>query len=346
MSMLDLSASREAYYRRIGHSHLAPLWEVMGALVPPAPRTVCHPVHWSYAGVRPLLHEAGQLISAQEAERRVLVLENPALSGQSAITRALYAGLQLLLPGEVAHSHRHTATAIRLVIEGEGAYTSVDGERTPMSAGDFIITPSWTYHDHSNPGVQPVVWLDGLDVPLVQFLEAGFSDRHAQATQSLEKVDDDSLTRYGNHMLPVDHVPGGRNPIFRYPYDRTRASLLQLESNGIIDACHGVKQQFVNPTTGGAATSTMAAFMQRLPAGFCGTSHRGTDSTVYCAVEGSGSSRIGEQRFDWQSHDVFVVPSWMPVSHETDQGAVLFSFSDRPVQKALGIWREAREPAR
>jgi hypothetical protein len=60
--------------------------------------------------------------------------------------------MRLLLPGEIAPSHRHTASAILLIVEGRGAYTSVDGERTPMEPGDFVITPSWTSHDHGNPG--------------------------------------------------------------------------------------------------------------------------------------------------------------------------------------------------
>ena len=121
--------------------------------------------------------EAGRLISAEEAERRVLVLENPALRGQSCITQSLYAGLQLILPGEVAPAHRHTQSALRLVLDGEGAYTAVDGERTTMRYGDFIITPSWTFHDHGNDGADPVVWLDGLDIPLVRFLDAGFAEK-------------------------------------------------------------------------------------------------------------------------------------------------------------------------
>jgi hypothetical protein len=78
----------------------------------------------------------GTLITAREAERRVLVLENPGLRGASSITRTLYAGLQLILPGEVAPSHRHTQSALRFVLEGKGAYTAVDGERASMHPGD------------------------------------------------------------------------------------------------------------------------------------------------------------------------------------------------------------------
>jgi gentisate 1,2-dioxygenase len=336
-----MDPSRREFYGRIDAEHLAPLWEVMAALVPPAPRSVCEPVHWSFAEVLPHLQQAGRLISAEEAERRVLVLENPALRGKSCVTRSLYAGLQLLLPGEIAHSHRHTATAIRLVVQGRGAYTSVDGERTPMEPGDFIITPSWTFHDHANPGSEPVVWLDGLDVPVIQFLEAGFSERYPFASQPLTRGDDDSLVRYAHSMAPIGDVARpGRNPLFRYPYVRTRASLQRLAVHGPVHRCHGVKQQFVDPTTGGPATATMAAFMQWLPGGFRGMAYRATDSTVFCVVEGCGKSHIGEHSFEWKPHDVFVVPSWLPVRHDADADAVLFSFSDRPVQQALRVWRE------
>src|SRR5687768_7692947 len=141
--------------------------------------------------------DASRVISAREAERRVLVLENPGLRGASSITHTLYAGLQLILPNEIAPSHRHTQSALRFVVEGTGAYTAVDGERTIMQPGDFIVTPSWTFHDHGNPGDVPVVWLDGLDIPLVRFLDAGFAERHPRESQPLNRPEGDALARYG-----------------------------------------------------------------------------------------------------------------------------------------------------
>lgn len=335
-------AQREAFYERIDRQHMAPLWAVMANLVPATPTTPCEVAHWGYAGVREHLLEAGRLITAKEAERRVLVLENPGLRGASSITHSLYAGYQLILPGEVAPSHRHAATAVRLVVEGEGAYTAVDGERAPMAPGDFIITPSWTFHDHGNSGDQPVVWLDGLDVPMVQFFDAGFCERHAQDTQPLTGAADDALLRYGANLLPVDYVANPHiSPVFRYPYERTRSTLLGLAHNGTVDARHGVKLRYSHPGTGGWPTPTIGAFAQWLPDGFEGAPYRSTDGTVYCVVEGRGSSQIGEHTVHWQPHDVFVVPSWVPVAHRAESGAVLFSLSDRPAQQAMGFWREA-----
>jgi len=158
----SVQAVRAELYRRMGVDNLAPLWEVLHDLVIPQPRSPAVPALWKYRDIRPYILESGRVITAREAIRRVLILENPGMRGQASITRSLYCGLQLILPGEIAPSHRHTQSALRFIVEGSGAYTAVDGERTTMRPGDFIITPSWTWHDHGNPGVEPVVWMDGL----------------------------------------------------------------------------------------------------------------------------------------------------------------------------------------
>jgi len=337
----DRTPERKAFYQRIHGENLTPLWEVLGDLVPPRPRTPCVPALWRYQTVRAHLMEAGRLITAKEAERRVLVLENPGLRGASSTTHTLYAGLQLILPGEIAPSHRHAQSALRFVLEGTGAYTAVDGERTNMRPGDFILTPSWTFHDHGNPGSEPVVWLDGLDIPMVAFFDAGFAERYPEEVQPVAKPERDSLTRYGSNLLPLEYTPASRTtPIISYPYDRTREALGQLQRNGPLHPCHGAKMQYTNPATGGYPLPTIGAYIQMLPAGFRGKPYRSTDGTVYAIVEGRGRSTVGDQTFDWGPRDVFVVPSWAAVSHQAGEDAVLFSFSDRPVQKALGLWRE------
>src|SRR5258706_9709161 len=169
---------RKAFYARIGEHGMTPLWEVLHNLVPPQPATPCVPAMWRYETVRPFLMESGRLISAEEAVRRVLVFENPGLRGASSITHTLYAGLQLILPGEVAPCHRHSQSAIRFIVEGDGAFTAVDGERVVMHPGDFIVTPAQTWHDHGYPatgsslahaGAGPEVGLDSPGIPLVAF---------------------------------------------------------------------------------------------------------------------------------------------------------------------------------
>jgi gentisate 1,2-dioxygenase len=337
---------RARFYDEIAPKNLAPLWEVLHALITREPATPCAPVIWHYDEVRPYLMRSGKLITAKEAERRVLVLENPALRGQSAITHTLYAGLQLILPGEVAPAHRHSQSALRFVLEGQGAYTAVDGERTYMSPGDFVITPSWTWHDHGNDSSEPMVWLDGLDVPLVALLDAGFMEPGNAEQQMVTKPSGDSLARYGAGLLPVDWRPETRtSPIFNYPYARTREALEAMRKRGDWDPCHGLKLRYVNPASGDFAMPTMATFMQLLPKGFTGAPYRSTDGTVFVCIEGSGETRIGAETLAWQPRDVFVVPAWARHSHRANEDAVLFSFSDRVVQEKLGLWREERSAA-
>jgi gentisate 1,2-dioxygenase len=336
------SPELKALYERLGQKHTAPLWEVLGEIVTPQPRAGCVSALWKYDEVRELLMDAGALISAQEAERRVLVLENPALRGESQITPTLYAGVQLVMPGETAPTHRHSASALRFVLEsGEGAYTAVDGERTTMHAGDFILTPSWTYHDHGNPSDAPAIWLDGLDIPIVNLFSASFAEHHPDETQPVTRPEGDALTRYGHALVPVDFTPGRRSPLLSYPYASSRDALARLARNGPVHSTHGIKMQYVNPATGGYPMPTIAAFLQLLPAGFDSAPYRSTDATIFCVAEGHGTSRIGDQTLTWGPRDIFVAPSWQPVSHAPHGGeAVLFSFSDRPAQKALGLWRE------
>ena len=338
----DTSEERREFYDRLARKNTAPLWESLARLFPVEPRPGCVPVLWKYNDdIRPLLLEAGQLITAKEATRRVLVLENPGIRGTSQITQSLYAGIQMILPGEIAPTHRHSASAIRFIIEGAGAYTAVEGERTTMHPGDFILTPSWTFHDHGNPGDTPCMWIDGLDFPIVNMLDAAFAESYPEELQPVTKNEGDALIRYGANMLPVDYKPQRHSsPIFNYPYSRTREALHGLYRNGPLHPCHGIKMQYVDPSTGGYPMAAIGAFMQLLPAGFRGASYRGTDSTIYSVVEGQGRTRIGDIIFDWKDRDIFVIPSWYPTSHESQTEAVLFSFSDRPAQKALGLWRE------
>jgi len=350
---------RQQLYRDMSPLNLTPLWEVLHALVPPQPASPCVPALWPYEKIKPFLKRAGEVISAEEAVRRVLILENPALRGQSAVTQSLYAGLQLILPGEVAPSHRHTQSALRFIVEGRGAYTAVDGERTTMHPGDFIITPSWTWHDHGHPGRgpsdphgneadEPVVWLDGLDIPMVRFFDAGFAENSPHKSQPIARPEGASFARYGHNMAPVrgDAPFGATSPIFSYPYARSREALHQLECSAPLDAWDGFKLRYVNPLTGGSPMPSMATFLQRLPAGFDGKAWRQTDGAVYSVVEGRGSAYIegpaGPLRFAFEARDHFVVPSWQALRLQSDTGCVLFSFSDRPVQQILGIHREER----
>ena len=287
--------------------------------------------------------EAGTFISEREAQRRVLSLENPGQRGTNHITTTLFSGVQLILPGEIAPSHRHVASALRFIMEGEGAYTAVDGERTMMKPGDFVVTPSWTFHDHGNPTDHPVIWLDGLDTGLVNMFDCSFFELYPEEQYPIAGNYGDAFARYGANMVPLEYKPNRlASPSLIYPYERSREALDKLYRSGPVDACHAIKLQYINPVTGGFAMPTIATFLQFLPAGFRGAPYRGTDGTVFCVAEGTGRSKVGSEVFSWTPHDVFVVPSWCPVFHEAVEDAVLFSFSDRAAQKALGLWREKR----
>jgi gentisate 1,2-dioxygenase len=293
--------------------------------------------------MRAALMKAGELLTAEEAERRVLIIENPGLKGQSRITGSLFAGLQLLLPGERASAHRHVAAALRFILEGSTAYTAVDGERTLMRPGDFVLTPNWTWHDHGNDGEEPVIWLDGLDMHMVNFFGASFSENYPEKEFPLARPAGDSELRYGGTMLPEgDRAAAAHSPLLNYRYDRARENLAELAAYSGPDPVHGYKLRYVNPQTGGAPMPTISAALQLLPKGFQTSEYRATDATIFAVAEGEGTSKIGEFSFDWGKNDIFVVPSWQPVTHRALTEAVLFSFSDRAAQEALGLWREKR----
>ena len=335
--------ARDSFYKAIDPANLTALWTVMGSLITKEPKSACRAHLWRYDAVRQHLMEAGRIITAREAERRVLILENPGLRGQSRITTSLYAGLQLVLPGEVAPAHRHAQSALRFVLEGSGAHTAVGGERTYMRPGDFVITPHWAWHDHGNTSNAPMIWLDGLDIPLVQLLDASFAEHLGADEQPVTRPADDSPARYGQGLLPVDYQAKGKaSPIFNYPYERSRAALETMRRTAEWDTCHGLKMRYVNPVSGDYAMPTMATFLQLLPKGFSTARFRATDASVFVCVEGKGKTTIGGETFAWGPRDIFVAPSWQPVSHEAGADSVLFSYSDRPVQEKLDLYREDR----
>jgi gentisate 1,2-dioxygenase len=339
----DLTSQREAFYHRIDPHHMAPLWTRLKALVPkePTPIGVVH--HWKYDEVRPYVLESAQHISAREAERRVLILENPALRGTSQVTNVLYAGLQLIMPGEVAPAHRHTQSALRFILEGRGAYTAVEGEKTTMQPGDFVITPAWTWHHHGNDSSEPMVWLDGLDIPLAMQLGSTFREDHSAAEAPVTRPEGDALARYGSGLVPVTHRASNLNsPVFNYPYARTREALHAVARGGEPDAHLGHLMRYVNPHDGGWAMPTMATAIRLVPRGFSTRRYRATDSAVFVAVEGRGTVRAADQAFEVSPRDVFVIPGWIPYAFEAAEDLVLFSFSDRVIQEKLGFFREAR----
>jgi gentisate 1,2-dioxygenase len=340
--------AREAYYARVGKLDLSPLWTTR--LVPPEPKhhVKAVPHLWDYDNVvRPILMESGPLITAKEANRRVLTLENPGLNGSHRILESLYAGLQLILPGEVAPAHRHSPSALRFIMEGEGAYTAVSGEKSYMHRGDFIITPSMTWHDHGHEGSGPVVWMDGLDIPMVGAFGPMFFDNYGGDRHPERHPPGDSGARWGANMRPVNEDwAKPESPIFSYPYARSREALEALRRTAEWDPVAGLKLEYIDPTRGGSAMPTISTFLQLLPKGFSGATYRTTENSVYSPVEGRGHVILGEgaetRTIEWKPRDIFVIPCWVPHRFEAFEDATLFSFSDRTAQQKLGLWREER----
>lgn len=340
----ETTPERAEFYDRIDPLSLAPLWERLSEIVTREPHVRARPHIWKYDALRPHLMATADLITAEEAERRVLILENPGLKGETAASDALFAGLQLIMPGEIAPTHRHSPAALRFIVEGDGAYTAINGEKAPMTVGDLILTPSLVWHDHGNTGTDPVVWLDGLDLPLVRFLGPMFAELYNGGELYPEgRPKFDNISRYGANMMPIGATFETENsPVFHYPYRETRAALLNLQKSGEIDPVHGIKMRYVNPANGGPVMPTIDCYMQLLPGGLETESFQSSAGWIYSVVEGSGKTIIGDVTVEWGPRDVFVVPGWHPHHHEAAGDAFLFSFSDKIVQEKLGLYRERR----
>lgn len=318
-SIVADEAELQQYYGDLERLNARPLWTQRAA--PPEPRSKALPYVWRWRDLRAQALRAAELVGTHEAERRVLVLGNPAAPGMWA-TNTLAANIQVVMPGEIARAHRHTMAALRVVIESAGGYTVVEGEKLPMLPGDLVLTPSWTWHDHANDTDAPMMWLDGLDSSLIRMLEATFYESFPADNQPA-----------------TEHSGGAR---WRYPYAEARATLERLGAQGDTDLFDGVILEYTHPVTGGPAMPTIGCHLQLLRPGEATRAHRHTSNTVYHVVEGEGHSIVDGQRLDWAEKDVFVVPTWMFHEHVNagPRGAVLFSHTDAPAMRALGLWRE------
>jgi gentisate 1,2-dioxygenase len=289
----------------------SPLWTVMSAMVPPQPGPKAIPHVWRYAQMRPLLGRAGRLISADEAERRVLMLVNPALRAPFT-TDTLFAGLQLILPGETAPAHRHTAFALRFIVEGSGGFTAVGGEKVAMERGDLILTPSWEYHDHGHEGEGEMIWLDGLDLPLWQAIPVSFAEPYARPRFPSERKEGPSRLKYPwSEILAL--VDQGSQSFASVPYT-------------LRDSAHPLSR-------------TIGASAERIDAGTSAPQRHETASAVYHVVEGRGTTRVGTAELRWERGDTFAIPAWMPYVHAAEEKSYLFRFDDRPLLEAIGAYR-------
>jgi gentisate 1,2-dioxygenase len=321
---------------------LRPLWTALHTLLPAERQSRAVPHLWRWRDVRPMLMNAAQLVPIDKAERRVLVLTNPGLDGEYAITPTLFAGMQIIMPGETAPSHQHTPAALRFIVEGTGAYTTVEGVKCVMEPGDLIITPAMRLHDHGHEGNEPVIWLDGLDIPMVRAFDASWGSPLRPPPPPVTKTDSstDEFTVAG--VVPrTSRYPDIGYPQVRWPWKAVRQALTTLAASAPADAA--VVLRYVNPTTGQPPLRTMGAEAHLLRPGSRTRAERRTACAVYHVMEGDGESRVGAAALVWGPGDTFVVPSCTWVEHRNASRmapACLVSYNDEPAVRALGLWDE------
>jgi gentisate 1,2-dioxygenase len=318
---------------------LQPLWKLARQLMPQVPLPTTRAWLWKWDDVLPLAKRAGELITLERGgDRRVLALANPGLQGLPYTSTTLWGAFQYLGPHESAPAHRHTPNAIRFVLTGSGVYTTVNGDACEMEPGDLILTPNWNWHDHNNRSAEPMVWFDGLDLPLVTTLEAVFFENHPDQLQPVEGHNRSEQQFRGAGLREMGaSAPAAHSPLLRYRWqetERTLEALHQMRGGAMISL------EFINPLTGSPVVSTFACEMHRIYPGARTASRRKTGSSIYVVFHGSGRSVINGVRFSWGPGDVFVTPSWASVDHEAEVQADLFAISDRPVLQALHLDRE------
>lgn len=337
-------AQLDELYRDFAAEHLNPLWTQLGDLMPMVPAAKAVPFVWKWSTLYPLARRAGELVPVgRGGERRAIALANPGLGGEPYISSTLWAAIQYLGPKETAPEHRHSQNAFRFVVMGEGVWTVVNGDPVAMRRGDFLLTPGWNFHGHHNETDQPMAWIDGLDIPLVRYLDTGFFEFGA------EGVTDDTTPEVSRSERLWAH-PGLRpligldqqtsSPIAAYRWEHTDAALreqLALEDEGYpatSEPGHAAIR-YTNPTTGGDVLPTLRAEFHRLREGAHTRARRDVGSSVYQVFEGSGRFLLGDTVHQVGSGDMVVIPSWTEWSIEADTAFDLFTFSDAPIIERL-----------
>ena len=334
-----------AYYENLAQLKTAALWTVANKIEPWQPKSDSVPVLWRYRDLREHVLRSVSLAPPEKAGRRVFYLETPGRRDVAAAVGWLYSGLQVMHPGELASAHAHSSSALRFIMEGQGAYTIVDGHKMTLGANDFVLTPNGTWHEH---GVEadglPCIWQDGLDIPLVNALEAGFYAVHPDLQQAVGFPVDDSVHIWGAASLRPQQVGWNKpySPLFKYQWEPTYEALTRYAAAQADSAFDGALMHYTNPVSGGHVMATIGASMQLLRPGFVGKAHRHTGSFIYQVAKGQGYSIINGERFDWRERDIFCVPSWAWHEHANPytEDACLFCFNDLPVMEKLGLYRE------
>jgi len=335
-----------AYYDELEKHDAGALWTVANKIEPWEPKSESIPVVWRFNDLREHVLRSLDLVTAEKAGRRVIYMNNPGRQDVHAAVGWIYAGLQVMNPGETATAHRHSASAIRFIMEGEGAYTVVDGHKMTLGRNDFVLTPNGTWHEHAVEETgSTCIWQDGLDIPLVNALEANFFEVHPDLSEPVAFPVDDMTKTWGNPGLTPSGGPWskGYSPMYKYEWEPTYESLRKYADATEGSPYDGVMMEYVNPATNGPVMQTMGASMQLLRAGEHTKAHRHTGSYLYHVAKGSGYSIINGKRYDWAERDIFCVPSWAWHEHingSASEDCCLFCLNDLPVMRSLGLYRE------
>ncbi len=322
-----------------------PLWDRYHRITTRQPQTTTGTHLWSWATMEPLVQRAVDEVAMADAERRVLLFTHPEASQSVATMRNISGGLQTLLPGEVAHAHRHTLAALRFVIEGRGAVTTVNAEQCAMNEGDLVLTPSWTWHEHTHPGEGRMVWFDGLDLPLSHHLDTMFFEMNAPGlvTHTPPATRPPAVPSDGATLRPdsCDGTvpPTGQLKPSRFRYSAERAAAALAASAPRDDGSRMLR--YIDATSGGPVLPTLDCCLMGLEKGKTTRKSRSTSSAICVVAEGEGTSVIGESSIAWRRNDVFTVPLWQWVEHTATSGsAKLFFMSDRELVAGMGYLRE------
>ena len=294
------------------------------------PRSRLQPMLWRWRVLREQLMRAGDLITVDDAGRRTLGLKNPGLHPLKSTTHTLQMSIQLVLPGEVAAAHRHTMAALRFVLEGPGAFTTVDGHKFLMEPGDLILTPNWSWHDHVNESGAPIIWIDGLDVPFSRAMDLMFIEEYSQPQQPVER------------MVTTSTQAAATGPSAWYYKWADVEQRLRDEAAGSPPADGEVVVEY-SASEGVPALPTIACGVRMLRPGGTSRPRRRTSVEICHAVRGHGTTRVGDTALEWEAGDFFVIPNWSWHQHENrspDADAMLFFMSDRPILEPFGLYRE------
>ena len=326
MAALRVSSATQEYYDALESDNMIALWKI-GEAADTVPRETVVPYVWRWADYYPHVVRSGKLMQySPGAERRAVRFVNPGMRERSGTTHTLVAAIQLLLPGEVAAAHRHMSAAVRFILEGDGAYTTVEGQRCVMHRYDLVLNPSWAWHDHGNETGAPMSWFDVLDVPLLRTgLQSAFFEPSTGARQQA-----------------VATQAAGSSPTLVFPWEPTRRALDALAARDA-SAYDDLYLEYTRPHVGGHLMPTIACYAQMLRPGVRTRTHRHTSSAVYYVVEGEGTTFVDGQPYDWKRGDVLALPPWSWHCHANrsqSEAAILVSVTDRPVYDALCIYLE------